>query len=122
ILEYLTRLNNDGKGKVKASTEAAQLVFIESVLFRARTIQYWANYELQYDHLPISRQDDKDIAEKCHMWIQSQNGKTTLLKFKEFVEQKLLINLKVMKKKTISEATASHWLNVLRFFLITKTR
>jgi hypothetical protein len=126
IFEYLKRLDDNGKGKVKASIEAAQLVFIESAPYKARSIRYWASYWLQYNHLPISRQgkhqktlrliDDEDIAEKCHTWIRSQGGKITPIKFKEFVEQKLLINTGIMKKKTISTATASRWLNVLGYF------
>ena len=80
VFEYLNRL--DGKGKQRASMEAAQLVFIESAPYRARSIRYWANYWLQHNHLPISRQgkhqktirlvDDKGIAEKCHIWIGEQ--------------------------------------------------
>jgi len=72
----LRRLDDNGKGMVKASIEAAELVFIESAPYRARTIRYWANYWLQYKHLSISHQgkhqktlrliDDEDIAEKCH--------------------------------------------------------
>ncbi|CAI2197823.1 876_t:CDS:2, partial [Funneliformis geosporum] len=84
-----------------------------------------ANYWLQYNHLLISHQgkhqktvrliDDEDIAEKCHTWIRSQSGTTTPLKFKEFVEEKLLVNSGILKKKTISIATAACWLNVLRY-------
>ena len=55
IFEYLKRLDDDGKDRVKASKEAAQLVFIESAPWRVRTIRYWANYWLQNNHLPISR-------------------------------------------------------------------
>jgi len=79
IFEYLKRLDNNGNGKVKASMEAAKLVFIESALHRAKTIYYWTNYWLQYNYLPISYQDkyqkivhlidDEDIVEKCHIWI-----------------------------------------------------
>ncbi|PKB92116.1 hypothetical protein RhiirA5_387884 [Rhizophagus irregularis] len=83
IFEYLRRLSdNDGKGKIKASVEAAQVVFIENTQYKARIIRYWAKYWLQYNHLPISRQgkhqktirliDDEDIAEECHIWIRSQ--------------------------------------------------
>ena len=60
--------------------------------------------------------DDEDIAEKCHIWIRSQGGTTTPLKFKEFIEQKLLINLGIIKKKTISVTTATRWLNILGYF------
>ncbi|CAI2194908.1 19739_t:CDS:2, partial [Funneliformis geosporum] len=60
--------------------------------------------------------NDEDIAEKCHVWIRSQGGITTSLKFKEFVEQELLINSGITKKKTISKITATRWLNVLGYF------
>ena len=128
VFEYLNRLDNNGKGKqsIKASIEAAQLVFIESAPYRARSIRYWANYWLQHNHLPISRQgkhqktvrlvDDEDIVEKCHIWIRSQGGTTTPLKFKEFVEEKLLVNSGILKKSTIGIATAARWLNVLGYF------
>ena len=46
IFEYLRRLDDNGNGKVKASMEAAKLVFIESTPYRAKTIRYWANYWL----------------------------------------------------------------------------
>ena len=117
IFEYLRRLGDNGNMKVNASVEAAKLCFIEHTLYRARVIRYWANYWLEYNRLPISRQgkhqktirliDDEDIAEKCHIWIRSQGGTTTPLKFKEFIEQKLLINLGIIKKKTISVTTAT---------------
>ena len=106
--------------------EAAKLVFIESAPHRAKTICYWANYWLQYNHLPISYQgkhqktvrliDDEDIVKKCHIWIRSQGETTILLKFKEFVEEKLLVNSGILKKKTIGIATATRWLNVLGYF------
>ena len=125
IFEYLRRLDENGRGKEKASKEAAELVYIEHALFKARTIQYWVNYWLQYNHLPVSRQgkhqktvqliDDEDVAEECYSWIRSQGGTTTPLKFKEFIKQKLLINAEIMKKKTISMAISARWLNVLGF-------
>ncbi|CAG8748595.1 14251_t:CDS:2, partial [Rhizophagus irregularis] len=52
IYEYLKRLGKNGKGKMKASKEAAQLIFIDCVPYRARSIQYWANFWLQHNHLP----------------------------------------------------------------------
>ncbi|PKK45876.1 hypothetical protein RhiirC2_834733, partial [Rhizophagus irregularis] len=79
IFEYLTRLDDNGKGKTKASMEVVQLVFIGGGPYKARSIRYWANYWLQYNHLPVNHQgkhkktirliDDEDIAEKCHIWI-----------------------------------------------------
>ena len=56
IFEYLIRLDDNGKGNMKASMESAQLVFIESAPYKARSIRYWAKYWLQYNHLPVSRQ------------------------------------------------------------------
>ena len=126
IFEYLIRLDENGKGKMKASMESAQLVFIESASYKARSIRYWAKYWLQYNHLPVSHQgkhkktirliDDEDIAEQCYTWIRFQGGTTTPLKFKEFVENKLLVDFGITKKKTISAATATRWLNVLGYF------
>ncbi|CAI2181707.1 15451_t:CDS:2 [Funneliformis geosporum] len=85
---------------MKASMEAAQLVFIESESYKTRSIRYWTNYWLQNNHLPIT--------EKCHTWIHAQGGITTPLKFKEFIENKLLINSGITRKKTISIMTATH--------------
>jgi len=114
IFEYLIRLDDNGKGKMKASMESARLVFIESASYysyKARSIRYWAKYWLQYNHLPVSHQgkhkktirliDDEDIVEQCHTWIRSQGGTTTPLKFKEFVENKLLVDSGIMKKKPL---------------------
>lgn len=50
------------------------------------------------------------------MWIRFQGGTTTPLKFKEFVEQKLRVDSGIMKKKSISVATATRWLNILGYF------
>jgi hypothetical protein len=125
IYKYLKRLGENEKGKMKVSKEVAQLIFIDCVLYRARSIQYWTNFWLRYNHLPISCQgkhqkiirliDDEDIVEECHIWIRSQGEITTPLKFKEFVEQKLLVNSGITKKKTISIKTAARWLNILGY-------
>jgi len=42
----LKRLDKNEKGKGKVNKEAAQLIFIDCVLYKARTIQYWANFWL----------------------------------------------------------------------------
>jgi len=52
----LKRLNKNEKEKEKASKEAAQLIFINYTLYKVRTIQYWANFWLQNNHLSISHQ------------------------------------------------------------------
>ena len=44
IFKYLRRLNENRRGKAKASKEAAKLVYIEHAPFKARSIQYWTNY------------------------------------------------------------------------------
>jgi len=105
----LTRLDDNGKGKMKASMKAAQLVFIESGPYKARSIRYWANYWLKYNHLSVSNQgkhkktirliDDEDIAKECYTWIRAQSETITPLKFKEFIENKLLVNSGIIKKK-----------------------
>ncbi|PKK59519.1 hypothetical protein RhiirC2_719764 [Rhizophagus irregularis] len=57
IYEYLKRLGENGKGKMKASKEAAQLIFVDCTPYRARSIQYCANFWLQHNRLPVSRQE-----------------------------------------------------------------
>ncbi len=126
IFEMLKRVKKNGKGLIKASIEAAELVFIESHPYKARCIRVWTKYWLQNAQLPPTFQgkhqkiirlvDDEDIAEKCQTWIRNQGGHTTPIKFKEFVEQILLPETGITKQKTISNSTAKRWLNVLGFF------
>ncbi|CAJ0838087.1 12669_t:CDS:2 [Entrophospora sp. SA101] len=123
IFEYLKRLNN-GKRKINSSLEAAQIVFIDPAPCKSRTVRYWASYWLSNKSIPISKQgkhkkiirliDDEDIAEKSHLWIRSQGGTTTPTKFKEFIEQNLLLDTGTTKK-SMSITTASRWLNVLGY-------
>ncbi|GBC35738.2 hypothetical protein RIR_jg20284.t1 [Rhizophagus irregularis DAOM 181602=DAOM 197198] len=56
-----------------------------------------------------------DVAEKCHIWIHNQNYKVTPIKFKKFIEQNLLTQLGVSKKKTIDVSTAVRWLNIFGY-------
>jgi len=110
---------------VKASLNTAQMVFIDGGAWKARQIRYWANYWLLHNALPISFQgkhqksirliDDEDVAEKCHVWIRDQNYKVTPIKFKEFIEQNLLVQLGMNKKKTINISTAVRWLHILGY-------
>jgi len=103
IFEYLNHLDSNGKGKIKASETASQLVYIDALPYRARAIRNWATYWLEYDRLPFSYQgkhqktirliDDEDTAEKCQSWIRSQGGTIMPLKFKEFIEEKLLVSV-----------------------------
>ena len=75
IFEYLNHLDSNEKGILKASEIASQLVYIDALPYRARTIHNWTTYWLEYDWLPFSYQgkyqktirliDDKDTAEKC---------------------------------------------------------
>ncbi|POG72245.1 hypothetical protein GLOIN_2v1773911 [Rhizophagus irregularis DAOM 181602=DAOM 197198] len=85
---------------MKASKEAAQLIFIDCAPNRARSIQYWVNFWLQNNHLPMSR--------------QGKHQKTIRLIDDEDI-QKLLINSGITKKKTIAKATSTRWLNVLGY-------
>src|SRR5947209_7609865 len=125
IFEYLNHLDSNGKGKIKASETASQLVYIDALPYRARAIRNWATYWLEHNHLPFSHQgkhqktirliDDEDIAEKCQSWVRSQGGAITPLKFKDFIETKLLIDTGVSKKKTVTLKTAERWLKVLGY-------
>jgi hypothetical protein len=125
IFEYLNNLDSNGKGKIKASEIASQLVYIDALPYRARTIRNWATYWLENNHLPFNHQgrhqkiirliDDEDTAEKCWTWVRSQGGTTTPLKFKNFIEEKLLVDTGISKKKTITLRTAERWLNVLGY-------
>ncbi|CAG8600456.1 2800_t:CDS:2, partial [Racocetra fulgida] len=98
IFEYLSLLsNNNGRGKIKASLEVAQKIFIDGGVWKARKIQYLTKYWLLNDKLPPSRHgkhqktiriiDDEDIKDKCHTWIRSQNFKVNLAGLKKFIEE-----------------------------------
>ncbi|EXX60941.1 hypothetical protein RhiirA1_467453 [Rhizophagus irregularis] len=77
IFEMLKRIKfkENEKGLIKASVEAAELVFIESRLYKARCIRVWAKYWLQHFQLPPTFQgkhqkiirlvDDEDVVAKC---------------------------------------------------------
>ncbi|CAJ0851296.1 13431_t:CDS:1, partial [Entrophospora sp. SA101] len=126
VFEYLNRLDNKGRGKMNAGIEAAKIIFIEGNPGKPRIIRRWASFWLKNNKLPVSKQgkhqktiriiDDEDIAEKCHMWIRSQGGTITPLKFKNFVEQQLLVESGITKTKGISVKTATRWLNILGYF------
>lgn len=126
VFEYLNHLDPNGKGKIRASETSSQLVYIDALPHRARTIRHWATYWLEHNHLPFSRQgkhqktirliDDEDTAERCKVLVRSQDGTITPLKFKEFIEEKLLVDTGIIKKKTITLRTAERWLNVLGYF------
>ena len=125
IFEYLKQLNKNGGGTMVASLKVAQTIFLDGGVWKARQIRYWAKYWLLYNTLPISYQgkyqktiwliDDEDIVEKCHAWICDQNFKVIPAKFKEFIEQNLLVKLGINKKKTINIATATRWLHILGY-------
>src|SRR5205085_10105507 len=60
LFEMLKRINKEnGKGLIKASIEAAELVFIDSRPYKARCIRVWAKYWLQNSHLPPTFQGDR---------------------------------------------------------------
>src|SRR5207253_1863050 len=56
IFEYLKLLDKNGGGKMKASINVAQMVFVDGGVWKARQIRYWAKYWLFHNALPISFQ------------------------------------------------------------------
>ncbi|RHZ80240.1 hypothetical protein Glove_138g30 [Diversispora epigaea] len=106
IFEYLKHLDNNGKGKLKASKEAVQLIFLESISHKSYLIRKWAKYWLKYNTLPLSLRrkhqkifrlvDDEDIVNKCHIWIKMQGESITPVKFKEYIENSLLIDCNIL--------------------------
>jgi hypothetical protein len=118
IFEYLTLLNsNNGRGKVDISLEVVQKIYIDAGVWKARRIRYITKYWLINNKLPISKRgkhqktirviDDEDVAEKCHVWIRKQNFNTTPALFKKFIEDELLPNIRISKKKTITLMTTT---------------
>ena len=111
IFEYLQRLDENGKGKMDASMEAAKIVFINAGSYKATMIRKWAAYWLKTGRLPpvyhgkhqktIRLIDDEDIANKCKTWIRSQGEGVTPKTFKDFVEKILLNEIGIIKRKSI---------------------
>ena len=126
IFEYLQRLDENGKGKMDASMEAAKIVFINAGFYKATIIQKWAAYWLKTGCLPpvyhekhqktIHLIDNEDIANRCKTWIWSQGEGVTPKTFKDFVEKTLLNEIGIVRRKSISYTTAIQWLNILGFF------
>jgi len=125
IYEYLKSVKKDNGNKVKSSLEVAKLVYVDGGPWKACQIRKITNYWLRYNKLPLSNKgkhkktirlvDDEDIAEKCQSWVRQQNFNVTAPKFKEYIEQDLLPNIGIAKKKTISLTTARRWLNILGY-------
>ena len=126
IFEYLQRLDKNNRRKMDASMEAAKIVFINAGSYKATIICKWAAYWLKTDHLPPVYQgkhqktvqliDDENIANRCKTWIRSQSSGVTSKTFKNFIENTLFVETGIIKKKSISSATATRWLNILGFF------
>jgi len=125
IYEYLVLLDDKGCGRIDASLQVAKKVFIGAGPWKAQKIRYAANYWLLNNKLPMSRHgkhqktvrliDDEDVAEKCQVWIREKNYHATPSSFKTFIEQNLLPNIGIAKKKDISLSTAKRWLNILGY-------
>jgi hypothetical protein len=127
VYEYLVRVGK-GSGKLKSSSEAAEVVFLGSGISKARSIRYIANYWLRYNTLPSSQRgkhqktlrliDDEGIAQQCKSWIRKEGGNNGIspTQFKTYVETILLPRNGIFKQKTISLSTARRWLNILGFF------
>ncbi len=126
IFEYLQRLDENGKGKMDASMEAAKIVFINAGSYKAIIIRKWATYWLKIGCLlsiyhgkhqkTIRLIDEEDIANRCKTQIQSQGEGVTSKTFKDFVEKTLLNEIGIVRRKSISYTTATRWLNILGFF------
>jgi len=126
IFEYLQRLDENGKGKMDASMEAAKIVFINAGSYKATIIQKWVAYWLKTGCLPLVYHgkhqktirliDDEDIANRCKTWIRSQGEGVTPKTFKDFVEKTLLNEIGIVRRKSISYTITTRWLNILGFF------
>jgi hypothetical protein len=80
IYEYLVRLKAGGKGKMKASQEAASIVYMDAGPAQACKIRFLSTFWIENSTLPPSHQgkfqktvrliDDEGIAEACKAWIR----------------------------------------------------
>jgi hypothetical protein len=125
IYEYLVRLKAGGKGKMKASQEAASIVYMDAGPAQACKIRFLSTFWIENSTLPPSHQgkfqktvrliDDEGIAEACKAWIRTHGGKNgiTPAQFKAFIETDFFPCHGISSHKTISTRTAERWLRVL---------
>ncbi|CAI2200594.1 10579_t:CDS:2, partial [Funneliformis geosporum] len=64
IFKMLKRVKKDGKGLIKASTETAELVFIDCHSYKAQCIRIWTKYWLQNAQLPPTFQGELSLRKK----------------------------------------------------------
>lgn len=124
VYEYLMRLDN-GHGKIKASQEAANMVYISPRPHRSKRIRSVANFYLNHKSFPLSHRgqhqkykrliDDEDIALKCQKWIRQESGLNGInsSQFKQYVDNVILPECLGETRKSISIRTARRWLNSL---------
>lgn len=123
VYEYFVRLDN-GVGKMQASEEAANVVYISPKPYTAKWIRALAKYYLFYESFPLSQCgrhqkhkrliDDEDIALRCQRWLRQESGMNGIStsQFKQYIENVIFPEC-VEIKKTISLRTTERWLNVL---------
>ncbi|RIB05318.1 hypothetical protein C2G38_2219929 [Gigaspora rosea] len=124
VYTYFTRLY-DGHGKLKASENAARIVYINPNPYKYKRIRFLGNFYLRHESFLFSYHgrhqkckrlvDDEDVALKCRQWIREESGVNgvSLSKFKQYVDSLILPEYTGGTRKEISPRTARRWLIVL---------
>src|SRR6266487_2621305 len=111
---------------MKASQEAADIVYIAPTSCTAKKIHFLAKFYLQYKSFLLSNHgqhqkykrliDDEDIALACHQWIQQESGVNGInsFQFKQYIEDVILPE-HMDTRKMISLQMAERWLNILDY-------
>ena len=125
VYEYLIRVN-DGNGKMKASEEVTQMVYIISKPYTAKWIRSMAKFYLNHQSFPVSCRgkhqkyhrlvDDEDIALRLRQWLRQESGSNGIdvVHFKQYIEDFILPE-RIETRKTISIRTAERWLHILGY-------
>ena len=125
VYEYLTWLNN-GCGKMKASEEAMQIVYIISKPYTAKWIRSLAKFYLNHQSFPVSCRgkhqkyhrlvNDEDVALNLQQWLRKESGSNGIdvAHFKQYIED-FIFPEHTGTRKTISIRTANRWLHTLGY-------
>lgn len=107
--------------RIKASLRSAKEVYNKGK-YKAQQIRKWANYWIENDTLPKSKQgchqkiksliDDEDIVKKSLIFIRENGNKITPKVFQNFINKDLLSRMNI-SRKSISIQTARIWLKKL---------
>ncbi|CAI2198022.1 4973_t:CDS:2, partial [Funneliformis geosporum] len=101
IFEYLQGLDKNDRGKMDANMKATKIVFINADSYKVIMIH---------------------IANRCKVWIHTQGSGVTPKTFKDFVENTLLIETDITKKKLFHLQQLSDSLIFLDFLLTSLSR